>query len=127
MANGTSTGNWYCLVDGTAWKYCWGYDWEPRGPQAVTFGDINADGKLEVVFGTTSGHIYALDAATGLDIRNFPFETRGRILAPVLLDRVVRGRASMQAVVLSFDGHLYIVDGMSGERKMLHVRAAQLG
>jgi hypothetical protein len=66
------------------------------------------------VFGTTSGHIFALDAATGLDMPNFPFETQGRILAPVLLDRVVKGHGSMQAVVLSFDGHLYIVDGVSG-------------
>eukprot|EP00884_Botryococcus_braunii_P005749 jgi/Botrbrau1/15175/Bobra.0149s0040.1 len=82
--------------------------------QAVTFGDINGDGKLEVVFGTTSGHIYALDAATGLDVRNFPFQTRGRILAPILLDRIVKGQPSMQAIVLSFDGHLYIVDGITG-------------
>lgn len=82
--------------------------------QAVTLGDVNGDGKLEVVFGTTSGHIYALSGDTGRDITNFPFKTHGRIAASVLITQLTQG-LSQQLVVMSFDGHLYMLDGLSGE------------
>lgn len=81
--------------------------------QAVTFGDVNGDGELEVVFGTTSGYLYAISGKTGLDIPNFPFRTHGRIAASVLLTQLSQG-VSQQLVVMSFDGHLYMVDGISG-------------
>lgn len=41
------------------------------------------DGDLELVIGTTSGKIYALSGKTGQDTGAFPFETRGRVMAPV--------------------------------------------
>ncbi len=81
--------------------------------QAVTFGDVNGDGELEVVFGTTSGYLYAISGKTGLDIPNFPFRTHGRIAASVLITQLSQG-LSQQLVVMSFDGHLYMVDGISG-------------
>ncbi|KAL0024039.1 hypothetical protein WJX77_011082 [Trebouxia sp. C0004] len=81
--------------------------------QAVTFGDVNGDGVLEVVFGTTSGYLYAISGKTGLDIPNFPFRTHGRIAASVLITQLSQG-LSQQLVVMSFDGHLYMVDGISG-------------
>jgi hypothetical protein len=81
--------------------------------QAVTFGDVNGDGELEVVFGTTSGYLYAVSGRTGLDIPNFPFKTHGRIAASVLITQLSQG-LSQQLVVMSFDGHLYMVDGISG-------------
>ena len=81
--------------------------------QAVTFGDVNGDGELEVVFGANSGYLYALSGKTGLDIPNFPFRTHGRIAASVLITQLSRG-LSQQLVVMSFDGHLYMVDGISG-------------
>ncbi|KAL0053870.1 hypothetical protein WJX82_000436 [Trebouxia sp. C0006] len=81
--------------------------------QAVTFGDVNGDGELEVVFGTTSGYLYAISGKTGLDIPNFPFKTHGRIAASVLITQLSQG-LSQQLVVMSFDGHLYMVDGISG-------------
>ena len=43
------------------------------------------DGDLELVIGTTSGKIYALSGKTGQDTGAFPFETRGRVMAPVRL------------------------------------------
>lgn len=82
--------------------------------QAPMFGDINADGLLEVVFATTKGAVYAVSGATGYDIEGFPFRTRGRIMAPVLLTRAMAGTRSLQAVVPSADGHLYIIDGLLG-------------
>ena len=84
--------------------------------QAVTFGDINGDGELEVVFGTTSGYLYAVSGKTGRDIAHFPFRTHGRIAAPVLITQLSQG-LSQQLVVMSFDGHLYMVDGISGEAR----------
>ena len=89
----------------------------PETLQAVTLGDVNGDGKLEVVFGTTAGHIYALSGDTGRDITNFPFRTHGRIAASVLITQLTQG-LSQQLVVMSFDGHLYMVDGLSGDESI---------
>ncbi|KAF5841733.1 hypothetical protein DUNSADRAFT_11513 [Dunaliella salina] len=81
--------------------------------QNPTAGDINSDGEIEVLFGTSSGHVYALSGSSGLDIKNFPFRTHGRVQAPVLITRLVDG-PQQHAVVMSFDGYLYLIDGMSG-------------
>lgn len=48
--------------------------------QGVTAADLNGDGDLELVFGTGSGHVYAIKGSDGLDIRNFPFRTHGRFV-----------------------------------------------
>jgi len=47
---------------------------------------------------------------------NFPFQTRGRIMAPVLLTQLAAPSepAALHAVVMSFDGYLYMIDGASG-------------
>ena len=93
--------------------------------QAVTVGDINSDGELEVVFGTSSGAIYALAGRTGRDVGPFPFRTRGNIMAPVMLaplaPRLGPRSAALHAVVQSYDGHLYAVDGITGVlNRLLH-------
>lgn len=80
--------------------------------QGVTAGDVNGDGDIELVWGTGSGHVYAVRGVDGLDINNFPFKTRGRIHAPVLLTRLTDG-PSLHAVVPSFDGFLYLIDGLT--------------
>ena len=41
--------------------------------------------QLEVVITGRDGGVWALDAATGLDIDNFPVRTRGKIMAPTTL------------------------------------------
>jgi hypothetical protein len=46
----------------------------PFSLQAVTFGDVNGDGQLEVVVGTLSGKIYVMSGKTGKDIKPFPFQ-----------------------------------------------------
>ena len=87
---------------------------QPAPVQGVTLGDVNGDGRLEVVCGTTSGQIFVLDGHTGRNIPNFPFQTHGRIAAPVLITQLTPG-LSQQLVVMSFDGHMYMVDGLTGQ------------
>ena len=47
---------------------------------------------------------------------NFPFQTRGRIMAPVLLTQLAAPSepTALHLVVMSFDGYLYMIDGASG-------------
>ena len=70
---------------------------------------------LEVVIGSASGAVHALSGVTGRDVAPFPFRTRGRITSRVLLARLRPGNApGLHAVVQSFDGHLYAIDGVTG-------------
>lgn len=66
-------------------------------------GDVNGDGDLELVFGTTSGHVYAVKGIDGLDSPGFPFRTRGKVNAPVMITRLADG-PSQHLIVPSFDG-----------------------
>ena len=85
----------------------------------MTVGDIDGDGGLEVVFGTSGGGVHALRGATGLDVPGFPFRTRGRIMAPVLLVPLVEGMRGLHLVVQSYDGHLYAIHGATGAPAVL--------
>lgn len=82
--------------------------------QAPSLGDINGDGVLEVVIATASGAVHALSGISGRDVAPFPFRTRGRITAPVLLVRLRDAGPALHTVVQSYDGHLYAIDGITG-------------
>ena len=79
----------------------------------ATYGDIDGDGNIEIVVGTTSGHLFVLDGRSGDDHSPFPFRTRGRIMSPALITRLHDG-PSQQLIFSSFDGYLYVVDGETG-------------
>eukprot|EP00754_Rhynchopus_humris_P014422 Rhum_TRINITY_DN14386_c7_g1::Rhum_TRINITY_DN14386_c7_g1_i1::g.84049::m.84049 len=111
--------------------------WESRvsGYSAATprIGDINGDGKLELVLGTSTGHIWALDGLSGRPLEGFPVKAKGTIHAPVLLVSLhpteegpqgilkpkgmqgveSEGFRGLHIVVPAHDGHLYIIDGKS--------------
>lgn len=87
----------------------------------ITFGDINGDGILDLVFGTSAGLIYALHGTNGTIHRNFPVKTNGPIVAPALLINLdseyteSSGKAvPLHIVIPSHDGNLYVVDGREG-------------
>ena len=104
--------------------------------QGASFGDVNSDGEMEVVFATNTGAVYMVSGATGTlassaspgmhatqlsprvhagrDIAGFPFRTRGRVMAPVLLTQALPGSDGLQAVMPSSDGHLYVIDALTG-------------
>lgn len=80
--------------------------------QGATIADANGDGKLDVLLGTTTGHVWALQGGDGEPLQGFPFKTGGRIVAPILPVKLgYFPYRSLQLVVPSFDGKLYMFDG----------------
>ena len=51
--------------------------------QVPVFGDINGDGLLEVVLGTSSGVVVVLSGISGQDVAPFPFRTHGSLHSQV--------------------------------------------
>jgi FG-GAP repeat len=85
--------------------------------QAPTIGDVDGDGRTDVVVPTVSGNVYVLSGKDGSFVRPFPFRTNGRIMSRVLLvDLSRRGDKSkgLTLAVPSFDGYLYLVEGSTG-------------
>ena len=85
--------------------------------QAASLGDVNGDGKLEVVVGTEGGALHVLEGATGKALPSFPFQAQGYISAEVLITRL-SPVPSLQLVFMAHDGLLYMVDGISGEAQL---------
>lgn len=82
--------------------------------QGPTVGDVDGDGRTDLVIPTISGRIYVLKGLDGSHVRPYPFRTHGRIMAPVLLvdlNKPGTERGFLTLVVTSFDGYLYLIDG----------------
>ncbi|XP_042491496.1 protein DEFECTIVE IN EXINE FORMATION 1-like isoform X2 [Macadamia integrifolia] len=83
-------------------------------PQGPTIGDVDGDGRTDVVVPTISGNIYVLSGKDGSHIRPYPYRTHGRVMNQVLLvDLSKRGdkQKGLTIVTTSFDGYMYLIDG----------------
>ncbi|KAF7143171.1 hypothetical protein RHSIM_Rhsim05G0205700 [Rhododendron simsii] len=83
-------------------------------PQGPSIGDVDGDGRTEVVVPTLSGNIYVLSGMDGSVVRPYPYRTHGRVMNQVLLvDLSKRGekKKGLTLVTTSFDGYLYLIDG----------------
>lgn len=103
--------------------------WTPKGdmiwekhlksliPHAPTIGDIDGDGRTELVVPTLSGKIHVLDGRDGSPIGRYPFITHGRIMNQILLVDLSKQKEKKKGLTLvtsSFDGYLYLIDGPTG-------------
>ncbi|XP_038702090.1 protein DEFECTIVE IN EXINE FORMATION 1-like isoform X2 [Tripterygium wilfordii] len=82
--------------------------------QGPTIGDVDGDGRTDVVVPTLSGNIYVLSGRDGKPVGPYPYRTHGRVMNQVqLVDLSKRGEKSkgLTLVTTSFDGYLYLIDG----------------
>jgi len=87
--------------------------------QGATAADVNGDGELEIVFGTSNGEIHVVSGKTGEELPLFPFvvgdgHVQSGVMAPILVTKLQDHTKAMHLVVVGFDGLLYMIDGITG-------------
>jgi len=79
-------------------------------------GDINGDGKAEVVLGSFDGNVYAVAGATGQPVWPKPFKTGYWVWSSAAIGDIDRdGR--IEVVIGSNDHNLYVLNGRDGTLK----------
>jgi WD40 repeat protein len=79
---------------------------------SAAFGDINGDGRGELVIGCDDGKVYAYHV-DGDPVVGWPFATGGDVFStPALAD--INSDGALEVIVASDDGSIYVLDG-SGE------------
>lgn len=92
--------------------------------QTPTLADLDGDGTLEVIAGTSSGDIVVLRGKDGKDMPGFPVRTGDRIISPISVLPFPEDYSNGQAgtgefpmprlIVPSFDGRVYFVSSATG-------------
>ncbi len=77
-------------------------------------GDLNNDGRNEIVLATTGGYLYAWSGTTGEKIWEEPVKIGTKIVSsPSLID--MNGDGAKDIIIGSNDSCLYIIDGPTGK------------
>ena len=105
-------------------KLLWHRDVGGMSTATPAVGDIDGDRMLDIVFGTTTGYLWALKGSSGKVFKHFPFRTGKKIVSPVVLSNLKNAsalanedgkrRRSLHLIVPSLDGYLYIIDSLTG-------------
>jgi hypothetical protein len=107
--------NWpYTLgAEGTDWDALWKFDTGGPVIASPAIADVDNDGTLEVVIGSTNGNVYVLDGPTGS--LEHTFSTGGAVYASAALANL-DSDAYLEIVIGSTDGTVYYYewDGTTG-------------
>ena len=90
--------------EGTDWDVLWKVDTGNEVWASPACGDVDNDGTVEVVIGSTDGNVYVIDGTTG--IVEHTFTTGGAVYASAALANL-DGDAYLEIVVGSTDGKIY--------------------
>lgn len=100
-------------TEGTDWDVLWKFDTGNDVVASPAIGDVDSDGTLEVVIGSTDGNVYVLDGPTGS--LEHTFSTGGAVYASAAIANL-DGDTNLEIVVGSTDGTVYYYqwDGTTG-------------
>lgn len=129
---GDATGTIACFTN--RGQYLWDRHLTGEIADGMSAGDVNGDGILDIVVGTSSGQLWAVDGRRGQLLPGFPVQISSSdvrddtaIVAPPLLINLNDTRppldaersAGLHIVFPATDGRLYIVSGTTGCIEMI--------
>ncbi|KAJ5075677.1 protein defective in exine formation 1 [Anaeramoeba ignava] len=88
----------------------WGIKIEGFSSQTPTMGDVDGDGKPEIIIATENGMIWAIKGSNGKIVDGFPIKIPKRVLSPILPIRLKKNQENVQLVFVSFDGIFRVID-----------------
>lgn len=94
------------VLKGTDGSVIWNRVTDPINYSSPVIGDIDNDGSNEIVVGSVTGNVYALNGNNGADMSNFPVSTGRDIWStPALVD--LDGDGKKEIIVGCWDGNVY--------------------
>ena len=89
----------------------WEKHLQSRIAVAASVGDVDGDGLLDIVVGTTSGAVHALRARDGVEREQWPIDVGDKILAPLVLTKLRPKKTGLDVLVATHEGAVHVVHG----------------